>query len=100
MDWLWPAARDREAAGRPAPSPGRDRDVRPFLLLGGGPCCELAAFGYSRDGKRGPRQVEYGLLTDRQGRPVAVEVFPGNTSDPESFKTAITRVRATSASRT
>jgi hypothetical protein len=59
-----------------------------------GSCCELAAFGHSRDGKRGRRQVEYGLLTDPVGRPVAVEVFPGNTSDPESFKTAITRVRA------
>jgi hypothetical protein len=56
--------------------------------------CELAAFGHSRDGKRGRRQVEYGLLTDPVGRPVAVEVFAGNTSDPESFKTAITRVRA------
>jgi hypothetical protein len=58
-----------------------------------GSCCELAAFGHSRDGKRGRRQVEYGLLTDPVGRPVAVEVFPGNTSDPQSFKTAITRVR-------
>ena len=38
-------------------------------------------------------QIEYGLLTDPAGRPVAVEVFPGNTADPESFKTAITRVR-------
>ena len=55
--------------------------------------CELAEFGYSRDGRRGRRQVEYGLLTDRQGRPVAVEVFPGATSDPDSFKTAIVRVR-------
>jgi hypothetical protein len=59
-----------------------------------GSCCELAAFGHSRDGKRGRRQVEYGLLTDPAGRPVAVEVFAGNTSDPESFQTAITRVRA------
>jgi transposase len=58
-----------------------------------GSCCELAAFGHSRDGKRGRRQIEYGLLTDPHGRPVAVEVFAGNTSDPESFKTAITRVR-------
>jgi hypothetical protein len=58
-----------------------------------GSCCDLAAFGYSRDGKRGRRQIEYGLLTDPQGRPVAVEVFAGNTSDPVSFKTAITRVR-------
>ena len=55
--------------------------------------CQLAAFGHSRDGKRGRRQIEYGLLTDPEGRPVAVEVFPGNTSDPESFKTAITLVR-------
>ncbi len=58
-----------------------------------GSCCELAAFGHSRDGKRGRKQIEYGLLTDPAGRPVAVEVFPGNTTDPESFKTAITRVR-------
>jgi len=55
--------------------------------------CELAAFGHSRDGKRGRRQVEYGLLTDPAGRPVAVGVFAGDTSDPESFKTAITKVR-------
>jgi DDE family transposase len=55
--------------------------------------CELAEFGYSRDGKRGRKQIEYGLLTDPAGRPVAVEVFPGNTGDAVSFKTAITRVR-------
>ena len=58
-----------------------------------GSCCDLAAFGYSRDGERGRKQIEYGLLTDPLGRPVAVEVFAGNTSDPVSFKTAITRVR-------
>jgi hypothetical protein len=55
--------------------------------------CELAAFGHSRDGRRGRKQIEYGLLTDPAGRPVAVEVFPGNIADPESFKTAISRVR-------
>ncbi len=55
--------------------------------------CELAAFGHSRDGKRGKMQIEYGLLTDPDGRPVAVDVFKGNTSDPVSFKTAIRRVR-------
>jgi hypothetical protein len=55
--------------------------------------CELAAFGYSRDGRRGRKQIEYGLLTDPAGRPIAVEVFPGSTADAESFKTAITRVR-------
>ena len=49
--------------------------------------------GIRGDGKRGRKQIEYGLLTDPLGRPVAVEVFAGNTSDPVSFKTAITRVR-------
>jgi len=47
--------------------------------------CPLAARGYSRDGKKGTLQIEYGLLTDPQGRPVAVRVFPGNTADPTSF---------------
>jgi len=55
--------------------------------------CELAAFGHSRDGRRGRRQIEYGLLTCPAGRPVAIEVFAGNTSDALSFTTAVTRVR-------
>jgi transposase len=54
-----------------------------------GHCCELAAFGYSRDKKRGLRQIEYGLLTDDRGRPVAIRVFPGNTSDTKSFIEAV-----------
>ena len=53
--------------------------------------CPLAARGYSRDGKKGKLQIEYGLLTDPDGRPVAVRVFPGNTGDPAAF-TAITNV--------
>ena len=55
--------------------------------------CELAAFGYSRDGKRGRKQIEYGLMTDPEGRPVGIDVFRGNTSDAESFKTAISKAR-------
>jgi len=55
--------------------------------------CELAAFGHSRDGKRGRMQIEYGLLTDPAGRPVAIDVFKGNTGDPEACKTAISKVR-------
>lgn len=42
----------------------------------------LARIGYSRDGKKGTLQIEYGLITDPAGRPVAVEVVPGNTGDP------------------
>ena len=55
--------------------------------------CELAAYGYSRDGKRGKPQIEYGLLTDHEGRPVAVRVFAGNTADPKAFPEAVTAVR-------
>jgi hypothetical protein len=56
-----------------------------------GRCCPLAARGYSRDGKKGKLQIEYGLLTDPAGRPVAVRVVPGNTGDPAAF-TEIVRV--------
>jgi hypothetical protein len=55
--------------------------------------CPLAARGYSRDGKKGKAQIEYGLLTDPAGRPVAVRVFAGNTADPATFVEAVTVVR-------
>jgi Transposase DDE domain len=55
--------------------------------------CPLAARGYSRDGKKGKAQIEYGLLTDPAGRPVAVRVFPGNTADPSAFAVAVDTVR-------
>jgi hypothetical protein len=58
-----------------------------------GRCCPLAARGYSRDGKKGRLQIEYGLLTDPSGRPVAVRVFPGNTGDPNAFTEIVTVVR-------
>jgi hypothetical protein len=58
-----------------------------------GRCCELAASGYSRDRKRGALQIEYGLLTDPEGRPVAIRVFPGNTSDSKACTEAISVVR-------
>ena len=47
--------------------------------------CPLGARGYSRDGKKGNAQIEYGLLTDPEGRPVAVRVLEGNTADPAAF---------------
>ena len=57
--------------------------------------CPLAARGYSRDGKKGKLQIEYGLLTDPAGRPVAVRVFAGNTGDPAAFIEAVSVVRDT-----
>ena len=57
--------------------------------------CELAAYGYSRDGKRGKAQIEYGLLTGPDGRPAAVRVSAGNTGDPKTFPEAVDAVRGT-----
>jgi hypothetical protein len=57
-----------------------------------GRTCPLAAFGYSRDGKRGKPQIVYGLVTDPDGRPVAVNVFGGDTGDPTAFAATVTTV--------
>jgi hypothetical protein len=96
MDWLEHRqdAIEAELAARhlaPEPNPSRMAlfDLSSSWLEGR--CCPLAASGYSRDGKKGRLQIEYGLLTDPEGRPVAVRVFPGNTGDPAAF-TAITGV--------
>ena len=94
MDWL--TARQGEIEKKLAARHLRPGGIAMFDLSSSwveGSHCELAAFGYSRDGRRGRPQIEYGLLTDPAGRPVAVEVFGGSTADAESFKTAITRVR-------
>lgn len=55
--------------------------------------CPLAKLGYSRDGKRGTLQVNYGLLTDDRGCPVAISVHPGNTSDSTTFMPQVQRLR-------
>ncbi len=46
---------------------------------------ELAWWGYNRDGKKGKQQIVFGLLTDEEGEPIAVEVFEGNTADQTTF---------------
>lgn len=58
-----------------------------------GRCCELARRGYSRDGKKGTLQIVYGLLCAADGCPVAVEVFEGNTADPMTLGTQITKIK-------
>jgi hypothetical protein len=55
--------------------------------------CELAQPGYSRDGKKNRERIEYGLLTDPAGRPVAIRVFPGKTADPAAFIDAVEVLR-------
>lgn len=55
--------------------------------------CPLAKLGYSRDEKRGTLQVNYGLLTDDRGCPVAISVHDGNTSDSATFMPQVTLLR-------
>jgi hypothetical protein len=58
-----------------------------------GSSCPLARRGYSRDGKRGLLQIEFGLITDAEGRPVAVDVFEGNLADPMTVAAQVDKVR-------
>lgn len=58
-----------------------------------GETCPLAKRGYNRDGKHGMLQVNYGLLTDPRGCPVAVSVHAGNTSDSKTFLPEVRRLR-------
>jgi hypothetical protein len=95
MDWLehrQDAIEDGLARRHLAPEPNPARmalfDLSSSWLEGRH--CPLAARGYSRDGKKGKLQIEYGLLTDPAGRPVAVRVFPGN---PAAFTAIVDVVR-------
>src|SRR5215470_14229908 len=98
MDWL--AARQDQVEKRlaarhlePEANPGR---MALFDLSSSwveGTHCPLAARGYSRDGKKGKLQIEYGLLTDPAGRPVAVRVLPGSTGDPVAFTEIVHVIR-------
>jgi hypothetical protein len=58
-----------------------------------GRCCELAARGHSRDGKRDDPQIVFGLICSAQGCPIAVEVFPGNTGDPATVAAQVAKLR-------
>jgi hypothetical protein len=58
-----------------------------------GQCCPLARLGYSRDGKRDKLQIVFGLLCNREGCPIAVEVFEGNTADPKTLGAQIEKLR-------
>jgi len=55
---------------------------------------ELAQFGYNRDGKRGKKQMVAGLLTDGQGEPLSIQLYPGNTNDPPTFLDAVDQLKA------
>jgi len=58
-----------------------------------GRCCELARFGHSRDGRHDKMQIVFGLLCSAEGCPVAIEVFEGNTGDPATLGSQITKLK-------
>lgn len=93
LDWLdtrQHSIEDRLFAAVPTPPGLYLYDVTSSYLEG--VCNELGAFGYNRDGKKGKRQIVIGLLCDGGGRPVSIEVFPGNTQDPATLASQIRKV--------
>ena len=58
-----------------------------------GRCCPLARHGYSRDSRPDKLQIEFGLICSKEGCPIAVEVFAGNTSDPATLKSQIDKLK-------
>ena len=56
--------------------------------------CSLAMFGHNRDGANGCPQINYGLLCNPEGCPVAIEVFEGNTADPATLEAQVQKIRS------
>jgi hypothetical protein len=94
MDWLLPQqARIEQALARRHLS---DASLALYDVTSSyfeGRCCPLARYGYSRDGKRDKLQITFGLLTNADGCPVAVEVFEGNRADPGTLSSVIIKLR-------
>jgi transposase len=94
MDWL--LARQEQIEGRLAKRHLKSGDVVLYDLSSTyveGEHCPLAKRGYSRDGKPGKLQVEFGLLTNAEGAPIAIEAFAGNTGDPSTFMGQVEKVK-------
>jgi hypothetical protein len=93
MDWLLPRQEriERTLARRHLSAGGFVLyDLSSSYLEGR--CCPLAAFGHSRDGKRGKLQVNWGLVCSPEGRPVSVEVHAGNLADPKTLPGVLERL--------
>lgn len=94
MDWLLP--RQQRIENKLAARHLKDGTLVLYDLTSTwfeGRTCPLAKLGHSRDGKKGKLQIVIGLLCEREGRPIAVEVFPGNTADPCTLASQVDKVR-------
>ena len=93
MDWL--VDRQRRIEERLARRHLREGELALYDVSSSyfeGHTCPLAQLGYSRDGKRGTPQIIYGLLCDRAGRPIAVEVFEGSLHDDKTLPSQIEKL--------
>jgi hypothetical protein len=94
MDWL--AARKERIEAKLARRHLRSGSLVRFDLSSTyveGEHCELAEFGFNRDKKRGKKQINWGLLTDEEGRPIALSLYPGSTGDPATLGQQVTSLR-------
>jgi len=94
MDWLYGRQEQIEAALARRHVQGEGYvlyDLSSSYLEGR--CCELAALGYSRDGKPGKPQISYGLCCAPEGQPISIEVHAGNTGDPTTLSPAVERLK-------
>ena len=94
MDWL--LERQERIEDRLAHRHVRDGELVLYDVSSSyfeGRSCPLAKLGYSRDGKRGTLQIIYGLLCDRPGRPIAVEVFSGELHDDKTLPAQIHKLK-------
>ncbi|TME46720.1 MAG: IS1634 family transposase [Chloroflexi bacterium] len=95
MDWL--AERQARIEDRLARRHLQDSELVLYDVSSSyfeGHTCPLAQLGYSRDGKRGTLQIIYGLLCDRAGRPIAVEVFEGSLHDDKTLPSQVEKLTA------
>ena len=94
LDWL--LARQERIEGKLATRHLRDGGLVLYDVTSSyyeGRTCPLARPGYNRDDKKGRPIIVYGVLTDGEGRPVAVDVYPGNTGDPTTVPDQVERLR-------
>lgn len=68
-------------------------DLTSSYFEGGGEKNSLSSFGYNRDGKKGKKQIIIGLVTDEHGKPLSIEVLPGNTADKKVLKERINQLK-------
>ena len=94
LDWL--LERKERIEGKLAAAHLREGALALYDVSGSfytGRHCSLARMGYERDGRRGLPQIVYGLLTDGEGCPVGVDIYPGNTGDPATVPDQVKKLQ-------